>query len=341
MRGKLCDSCFKPSESLKKCSGCRIVYYCDQDCQKIDWRACHKHGECDAYKKALVLNKEDFLTNDTALLLLRVYLTFEARKDLLVKPYKLPDGSARYFMNLMSHPEDMTKVEDRMKCFDMIYHKLAPMIPALDRTLLFVYFSKICINSFSVLDNSLNEIGSAIYIEASIFNHSCQPNATTVWDGLKLEIRAIKPIPAGQEICTNYIDIKKPRTERQEQLKNLYYFDCKCQRCESGEEGGILWTQVNTLNERMDDIIFDETLSKDKFRDVYILGIQTLPLYEKVYGEYHPDMTIQLMRIMKARANFDHTDDSAAFIGNKLRSALEVTHGKHHSLYKMFEEQFL
>lgn len=231
--------------------------------------------------------------------------------------------------------------DERMKCFYSLLKKLQPVIPILDTELLLIYFGKICINSFSILDVSLNDIGSAVYVEASIFNHSCQPNATTVWDGLQLQVRAIKNIAAGQEIFTNYIDIKKPRSERMKELK-LYYFDCQCPRCSTGEEERHVWNRIRELNERMDALIDDKSMSEEtKYRDIYLLGIQTLPLYEQVYGEYHPDLTVQLMRIMKARANFSHTDDSAAFIGNKLRLSLEVTHGKSHSLYKMFEELFL
>jgi len=147
---------------------------------------------------------------------------------------------------------------------------------------------------------------------------------------------------AGQEICTNYIDIKKPRSERRRELKQHYYFECECDRCNDGIEDMDLWNKVSQLNERMDALIGDETMNENtKFRDVYLLGIQTLPLYERVYGEYHPDLTIQLMRIMKARAHFEHPDESATFVGNRLRSSIDVTHGRDHSLYKVFAQLFL
>ena len=48
---KFCSSCGKGSDTLKKCNGCKCVWYCDKDCQK------RHHGEhkkeCTPIKKAL------------------------------------------------------------------------------------------------------------------------------------------------------------------------------------------------------------------------------------------------------------------------------------------------
>ena len=43
---KACKCCGATNLSLKKCSGCGVVWYCSHDCQKKDWRdggdSCHK-----------------------------------------------------------------------------------------------------------------------------------------------------------------------------------------------------------------------------------------------------------------------------------------------------------
>ena len=37
-KGKFCDNCSKESEELKRCSKCLEMYYCDRNCQTIDWK---------------------------------------------------------------------------------------------------------------------------------------------------------------------------------------------------------------------------------------------------------------------------------------------------------------
>jgi len=43
----MCSWCSYTSKDIrKKCSSCKIAYYCDISCQKLDWRE-HKHHCCD------------------------------------------------------------------------------------------------------------------------------------------------------------------------------------------------------------------------------------------------------------------------------------------------------
>merc|ERR1712227_961416 len=50
-RGKLCDNCLHAADqadSLHRCSGCAVHYYCNISCQKSDWKF-HK-AECKHFK---------------------------------------------------------------------------------------------------------------------------------------------------------------------------------------------------------------------------------------------------------------------------------------------------
>ncbi|KAJ3112329.1 hypothetical protein HK100_002376 [Physocladia obscura] len=47
-----CDNCQKPTESLRACSACKTVFYCDPVCQKADWSK-HK-PQCRQMKNRLV-----------------------------------------------------------------------------------------------------------------------------------------------------------------------------------------------------------------------------------------------------------------------------------------------
>jgi splicing suppressor protein 51 len=62
VRGILCFRCFDPCPKILKCASCRRAGYCSQECQKLDWRAGHKH-QCKILQQ---INEEDLKDyNDT------------------------------------------------------------------------------------------------------------------------------------------------------------------------------------------------------------------------------------------------------------------------------------
>lgn len=64
-------------------------------------------------------------------------------------------------------------------------------------------------------------------------NHSCDPNTIVVFNQPGLLVRALRPIANGEEIFIKYIDVTNPRIVRQTELKDSYYFDCTCAKCQS------------------------------------------------------------------------------------------------------------
>lgn len=89
------------------------------------------------------------------------------------------------------------------------------------------------INSFNVLDNELNSLGTAIYLGASICDHSCRPNAVATFVGTTLEIHALAPMATlnWSKIRISYIDLVQPTALRQKELNDNYFFCCDCDRC--------------------------------------------------------------------------------------------------------------
>lgn len=69
---------------------------------------------------------------------------------------------------------------------------------------------------------------------AAAANHSCDPNAITVFDGPRLSFRALRPIAKGEEIFISYIDATEPCRRRQRDLSERFYFQCRCGKCEKG-----------------------------------------------------------------------------------------------------------
>ncbi|DBB02866.1 TPA: hypothetical protein ACH3X1_013472 [Trebouxia sp. C0004] len=77
-------------------------------------------------------------------------------------------------------------------------------------------------------------IGREMYITASFFNHSCEPNCVKTrvhgqHSGLAT-VTALRDIKAGEALTISYIDLELPRSARQLELKTSFFFDCKCIR---------------------------------------------------------------------------------------------------------------
>lgn len=85
----------------------------------------------------------------------------------------------------------------------------------------------------NALARGVEGTGSLICPVISRFNHSCAPNCQHAWDeaaGLE-RVFACRDIEVGEELCICYIDIVKPRDERQRELSVRYGFTCACTAC--------------------------------------------------------------------------------------------------------------
>lgn len=65
-------------------------------------------------------------------------------------------------------------------------------------------------------------------------NHSCDPNAFIVMDSQRLSMRSLKDIAKDEEVFISYIDTTYPFSRRQTELKERFFFDCKCTKCLQG-----------------------------------------------------------------------------------------------------------
>ncbi|XP_017766370.1 PREDICTED: SET and MYND domain-containing protein 4-like [Eufriesea mexicana] len=76
-------------------------------------------------------------------------------------------------------------------------------------------------------------IGGGIYPTVALFNHSCNPGIIRYFVGTTMVVRAIRSIPAGEEVSENYgpIFITTPEDERKRKLRLQYWFDCNCEAC--------------------------------------------------------------------------------------------------------------
>ncbi|CAH1402398.1 unnamed protein product [Nezara viridula] len=76
-------------------------------------------------------------------------------------------------------------------------------------------------------------IGGGLYPTLALFNHSCDPCFVRYFQGTKVFAKAIKPIRAGEIVSENYgpIFTEVEKSRRQNELRERYWFDCKCIPC--------------------------------------------------------------------------------------------------------------
>lgn len=88
------------------------------------------------------------------------------------------------------------------------------------------------INSLTLSSPSFDPLGLTFDPTISLINHSCNPNAAVVFDGNIAMVRSIRDIGKNEQITMSYIDNTWNRTTRRTELREQYFFECRCDGCE-------------------------------------------------------------------------------------------------------------
>lgn len=76
-------------------------------------------------------------------------------------------------------------------------------------------------------------LGYSLYAEASYFNHSCEPNVKKFRIKNKMCFQTTSDVNIGEQLCIDYFHIlDEPLEERQKVLKQNWFFECGCSRCQ-------------------------------------------------------------------------------------------------------------
>uniref|UniRef100_A0A8C6V6V3 Protein-lysine N-methyltransferase SMYD4 n=1 Tax=Naja naja TaxID=35670 RepID=A0A8C6V6V3_NAJNA len=76
-------------------------------------------------------------------------------------------------------------------------------------------------------------LATGFFPALSLLNHSCDPNTSVAFTGCTVEVRALRPIPLGQELlhCYGPHRCRMGAAERRRRLLAQYFFECRCQAC--------------------------------------------------------------------------------------------------------------
>ncbi|KAJ7637325.1 hypothetical protein DFH06DRAFT_1335996 [Mycena polygramma] len=229
-----CSQCFGAGDNttLKRCTKCQAVYYCDSTCQNADWPL-HKN-ECAAIQRIAAAG-ETSLPSDAIRCLGRI----------MWKRQKQGPASVwtREIDALQSHNRDIEPA-----AYELHTHLAISLVRYLGLSSpselasfglasgadLANFVSRFVTNTFTITDPSLTPLGACVSPPVALINHSCDPNAVVVFPRPRepfMHVVALRDIAPGEEILTSYIDTTLPRVQRQAALRATYHFTCACTLC--------------------------------------------------------------------------------------------------------------
>ncbi|KAI0795428.1 SET domain-containing protein [Abortiporus biennis] len=239
-----CSSCAalsQPPAELKRCTRCKVIWYCNANCQNNDW-ALHKF-ECSALQKWAKEAPSRGLAIPSDAVRCIGRMLWMAQKEGLDSIF------TRELSMMQSHKTSLPPTSFESHTF--IAHSLVRYLGVSSPVELQVYglssagdlvdlISRFTTNTFTLTTPSLSPIGVCVSPTLALANHSCNPNAVFVFPRTpntpasqepQMQLVAIKDIQPDEEIFVSYIDTTMPRELRRKELKETYNFDCACTLC--------------------------------------------------------------------------------------------------------------
>lgn len=227
LRRQVCHRCLRTASSLGKeafqrCARCKVACYCSRECQAADWGRGGHQGEC-----ARLVALAPKVPTETVFLAARVLAlretapaTWAKVEGLCCAPQRGKQSmeAAQRYMAMSVMTADFLGSE-RLRALAGSGEALVGLL------------SKLETNAFNVCDGDLQPVGIGVYPDASLLNHSCRPNASTVFEGTALYVAAARDIAPGEEITISYIDLGADLEHRRAELRQGFGFVCACERC--------------------------------------------------------------------------------------------------------------
>ncbi|XP_023647583.1 N-lysine methyltransferase SMYD2-A isoform X1 [Paramormyrops kingsleyae] len=220
-RGSHCEFCFTRREGLSKCGKCKQAFYCNVDCQRGDWPM-HKL-EC----SSMCAFGENWNPSETVRLAARIIVKQKTQTK------RTESERVLALREFEAHLDKLDNEKREMNQTDIaaLHHFYSKHLDFPDDDTLIELFAQVNCNGFTIEDEELSHLGSAVFPDVALMNHSCNPNVIVTYKGTVAEVRAVQEIHPGEEIFTSYIDLLYPTEDRNERLKDSYFFTCECKEC--------------------------------------------------------------------------------------------------------------
>lgn len=230
----------EPTLDLKTCTGCRTVRFCDKNCQKRAWTRYHKF-ECPIYGK-----QQPRVLPAMVRAMIRLLKQREAGL--------IADEDWQALEKLDSHYDLMQEAGGERWQDAFLMSKATRSysgLQAMPLEQILRLYCTLTINSFTLTNLFFEPVGIALHPLPATINHSCDPNTIIRFDvhdmssslasaqpntilRTTLTVQSLRNIKAGEEITISYIDSTFPHDQRQQELKERYFFTCTCSLCQRG-----------------------------------------------------------------------------------------------------------
>lgn len=243
----LCFTCLKQMKNFIPCHNCVDAMFCDEKCMQTN--DIHKIA-CGAAHQRLTginLNARSILTALNAFPTVEHLMEF-IKKKLVAPKSKLPnncsDAQTEYVM-FLKLKEMKIETEPYQITLQYITYEFLMAIPTISarfdtlkkqRFLMHLIWQHKLISDMNSFYQTLGKDSGKIQVTCNInsrFNHSCIPNVFNDFVGNKQVLITVRPVKKGQQLFVMYNEsLWMNSTEvRQEYLKHIFNFTCKCSRC--------------------------------------------------------------------------------------------------------------
>jgi len=253
-----CGFCSKSSEKLLQCV-CGKAWYCDKNCQKLNWK----------------IHKKDcppFAIKDV-----------DQKGRGLIATRNLPRGSCVFKENSFFASDKIEIDENKMlhKFFKLTREKQADVLSLHDpegsvkddsESATGAKLKRIFDENYNAVTGPFYGTTYQLFINASLINHSCNPNSFLVMGTENVphpfaKLITFVEVKKGEELTQNYyytgLMTKQfgwlKYYDRQMVIKQDYNFDCKCENCLKGCKPDLLREQHRFL-----DTMIEENKKKSK-----------------------------------------------------------------------------
>lgn len=275
-------------------------------------------------------------------LLLRFVLKVKNEPDVLTKPFRLYDGSDRHIEDVMDHVKEMKESPHKLLPLQLAARHMVSVGVQVDEDTIIRRAHQLFVNAFGIFDediyrkmNALSyEVALGLFVEGSIFDHSCHPNAAQVYEGTTMYVRALREIDSQNEaILISYTDLMQARQDRQEKLREGYYFECKCPKC-SNPADEHLYLEFQCLKEQ-----FKKFDINDQCEEAYRTAKMMAPIVTNLLGEFSIWGTeilwlcVQFGLLARQKTNQQNIPKELLEDWKRFKTSVLITHGVRHSFY--------